>query len=476
MLIKNSFHIKSSGFDNSHSAVPRRAAKVLSHLKTSIQHSLDSDLLQTVMNAYRQNPFMVSTVAVFSLISFVFVIVIFALAGNNQHSLPSQQNLFSDSDDGLFNNQYTKAKIKYDLNEIALSVIEGKAWSRQHIDKFSDGWNRLDALEKAELKQTVWFQLLENTIKRAASTDTSDKRVKLLADLATRLGVAGFDNTASAHANASAAATNTTTVADNGAAQAHSANAQVDADTTNPNPTERQTPLAQADAAAMETLSSSTQSQSAASQSKIDADQDALQADTKTNVDPNTEVVSPPSLAQTNARHTASVAPNASKPRQVNKVIRTPIPSETPAEAKTTAKAQQKSSQNTPAKTAKSNVLDKAELQHITNEFVNSYETGNIINFTALFAEKAVSNDEEDLTTIRKEYAKLFATTSDRRMIIDDIKWNLSDNQATGNGRMEVKVKAAGAGKFETYSGTIQIVVEKQAGSAHITKLYHALQ
>jgi hypothetical protein len=61
-------------------------------------------------------------------------------------------------------------------------------------------------------------------------------------------------------------------------------------------------------------------------------------------------------------------------------------------------------------------------------------------------------------------------------MIIDDIKWNLSDNQATGNGRMEVKVKAAGAGKFETYSGTIQIVVEKQAGSAHITKLYHALQ
>jgi hypothetical protein len=484
MLIKNSFHIKSSGFDNPHSTVPRRAATVLSQLNTSIQHSLDSGLLHTVVNAYKQNPFMVSTVAIFSLISFVFVIVIFALAGGNQHMLPSQQNLFSDSDDVLFDNQYTKAKIKYDLNEIALNVIEGKAWNRQHIDKFTAGWSRLDALEKAELKQTVWFQLLENTIKSAISAHTSDNRGKLLADLAVQLGVSGKDNASSVKAKASAVATNTATNSASGAddrtVQAPIANAQTDADTAKP----LKTALDQADAAAMETLSSTTQlpttqTQSAPSQLKNDTSQDSLQTaatqtDTKANADLKTEVVSPPSQAQTNSRQLASVTSNTPKPRQVNKIIRTPIATETPAAAKTLAKSQQ--SQNGQSQSTKLRALNNAELKRITNEFVTSYESGNIINFTSLFAEKAVSNDEEDLTTIRKEYAKLFATTSDRRMIIDNLKWNLSDTTATGKGRMKVKVKAAGASKFETYSGTIQIVVEKQAGSAQITKLFHSLQ
>jgi hypothetical protein len=104
--------------------------------------------LHTVVKVYKQNPFMVSSVAVFSLISFVFVIVIFSLTGGHETTLSAQRNLFSGGDDALFSNQYAKSKTKYDLNVIALNVIEGKAWDKHHIDDFAAGWNRLSATEK----------------------------------------------------------------------------------------------------------------------------------------------------------------------------------------------------------------------------------------------------------------------------------------------------------------------------------------
>jgi hypothetical protein len=181
---------------------------------------------------------------------------------------------------------------------------------------------------------------------------------------------------------------------------------------------------------------------------------------------------------------TASAEPVKSS--RVNKVIRTPLPvaaqTTSPAGGRTKvanappSSARQSAPQATNKTASNRRTISETELQKITSEFVDSYEAGNIITFASLFAKKAVSNDEADLNTIKKEYANLFATTSDRRMIIGNLKWDLSKRTATGEGSLEVAVKSASAEKAQTYSGKIQIVVEKQGDGVQITELYHALQ
>jgi len=131
-------------------------------------------------------------------------------------------------------------------------------------------------------------------------------------------------------------------------------------------------------------------------------------------------------------------------------------------------------SKQNPASSAKA--ISNADLNKLTAQLVNSYEKGNIDSFTSLFSPNAVSNDEADLKTITKDYADLFATTSDRRMIIGDIKWNFANNTASGSGSMEVAVKPSGANKAQKYTGKIQIVVERQANGVQITRLFHELK
>jgi hypothetical protein len=484
MLIKNSFQLKPGGFSNTQSSVRRQATTVFSQLNTSLQQSLDSGFLHTVVKVYKQNPFMVSSVAVFSLISFVFVIVIFSLTGGHETTLSAQRNLFSGGDDALFSNQYAKSKTKYDLNVIALNVIEGKAWDKHHIDDFAAGWNRLSATEKTELKQTVWFQLLENTIKSKISGDTGDKRVKLLANLAAQLELTTVAAAPSAAVGIEHGAGNTGSRAKAETVPAQTVNSPADDGIANPTQSsvdDQPQQLAQADMAASEFPSQSTAPSGPGTTQTASAAPVVAQPTAEVaQVSPSVGIQSNP-RANTQASIQADASPNPSSAgsNRVNKVIRTPFP-QNEQRASNSAQGGSAFAKNpdNKSKTPASGkpLIDDVELRHITDEFVSAYESGNIITFTALFAENAVSNDDTDLKTIRKEYANLFATTSDRRMIIDGLKWDFADNIATGKGQLEVSVKSTGDAKFQTYSGTVQIVVEKHPDGAQISKLYHALQ
>ncbi len=476
MLINHTFQIKSNGFSVNPSSVRRQAATAFNHLKTGIHKSLSSGFLHSVVALYKQSPLLVGAVGGFSIVFFIIVVIIFSLAGGNS----GHNNALIQADESLFGGQYSHAKIKYKLNVIALSLIEDDHWNKQSIADFTYGWNTLDANEKDKMKQTVWFQLLENTLMNKLSADSDDKYTKLLADLSAQLDLhSPREKNRSAMVNA------------------ETVKAEADKDETvaveAPQAQALKTQLAQTQVTKAESQSPSA-SQIREAEATVDEEVGPLSQSFISSVDQPS--VTPPAArdpqeqtnimaqlpefqsieGQQNKQQVATASTEQDKPSRVNRVIRTPLPVEAQSTtgltnvASTSPSSPKQSSDATPA------AISETELQKITAEFISSYETGNIKSFTSLFAKKAVSNDEADLNTIKKEYASLFAATSDRRMIIGDLKWDLSKQTATGEGKLEVAVKSAGADKAQTYSGKIQIVVEKQDDGVQITKLFHALQ
>ena len=512
MLINNYFHIKSNSPAKPVASMRRRTTTMLGPFKATLHQSLTSGLLRPVDHAYKQHPLLTSSVAAFAVVSLVFAIWVFAL-GNGAGSRGN--NPFSHSGNALFGGQNTPANLKYDLNVIALRIIEDDAWDKQQVVDFAYGWTELDASEKAQMKQTVWFQLLENTLIHQTRRPVNDSRAKLLASLADKLGLndsggqdaeeqetvsqsrvsqgSGSQKTVSQNTVAQSDVTQSaviqstkiqntktqstgtqSTLTENtlaGSTLAESTLAQNSRATANPETPEagvatdktnsERTAVVQNDAqpSSQATFHSQVTAATTSSGATTETAPHLNQATRQFAASTPAGTIQPPApvVKQQQKQQLATAPANPVKPR-VNKVIRTPA-----AIAALEA-------------AAKSPAISESDLQKITTEFVNSYETGNIRTFTSLFAPKAVSNDDSDLNTIRKEYANLFATTSDRRMIIGKLKWNLANNTATGEGQLEVAVKSAGADTTQKYSGKIQIVVEKQNDGVQITKLYHALQ
>jgi len=473
MLINHSLQLESSG--RSQSSFRRQTAAAFSVLNSKFHKSLSNGLLHAARRIYQQNPLMVGSVAGFSLVSLIFVVIIFTAAGNK--TALHQTNVL---DGSQFSSQYTFVRIRYELNEIALSILEDKDWNQRSIDTFTYAWNSLDALEKAEVKQTVWFQSLENALSSRSGVSAKDKRAKLLVDLSATLGLplAGKELTV-AKRPAKTSTTDKETAA-KPAPKTQPAATQIASNritsqaantrTTNTPTTKTLTPSTQiAKAPPQKTVPPQTQRVDSAAggerpvQADLSAEPLSVAALSKGETASTADIVSP-------SIPPAAIPPAEVKPKRINKVIRTPIPVESQSAVMAVKPA-------AATQAVVSNVtISESELKRITKEFVSSYETGNIVAFSALFAEKAVSNDDADLNTIKKEYANLFANTSDRRMIIGDLKWDFSKNSASGEGQLAVEVKSSGARIAQTYSGKIQIVVEKQDDGVQITKLYHALQ
>ncbi|MGD8592570.1 MAG: hypothetical protein PVF82_07040 [Gammaproteobacteria bacterium] len=480
MLINYSFQTKFGGFSQKQSSVRRQVVTVFNHLKTGIQKSLSDGLLRSAVAIYKQSPLLVGAVAGFSIISFIFVVLIFALTGGNG-SNSDQNNIFLQAD-----GQFTPAEIKYHLNVIALGFIEDDNWNKQSIVDFAYGWNALDSLEKSEIRQTVWFQLLENTLMNKLSADANGSRGRLLADLSAQLGIPLSEGSPATAQQAEPAKKNQLATVKGDAVKAEAPQAQA------PKIQATQTQAAQTKAAQTkvdqtkkaQTKEAQTETRLAATPQRQEADATVLSQKLNSNTSRANIVPQQPALQTAkipqNQPQVASATAGLDKPARVNKVIRTPLPAEAQSVAavggaKVALPAKQSAKQAT-SSAASNRTISETELEEITSEFVTSYEAGNIVKFASLFAEKAVSNDEADLNTIKKDYANLFATTSDRRMIIGNLKWDLSKRTAKGEGKLEVAVKSAGAEKAQSYSGKIHIVVEKQENGVQITELYHALQ
>ena len=120
-----------------------------------------------------------------------------------------------------------------------------------------------------------------------------------------------------------------------------------------------------------------------------------------------------------------------------------------------------------------SSQISQPELATLLKRFVSAYQAGDIEQFLSLFAIDVRTNDRTSKVGLREDYAGLFNTTDMRQMVLGNVTWDVSDNQASGWGNFEVKVRKAGQETIKTFNGSLTFQVEKIGGQVQIKKLYH---
>jgi ketosteroid isomerase-like protein len=125
---------------------------------------------------------------------------------------------------------------------------------------------------------------------------------------------------------------------------------------------------------------------------------------------------------------------------------------------------------------AQSADITAKDLQNLINRFAQTYANGDIDGLMSLFADNAKTNDQSTAEGIRKDYMGLFQGTTTRQMVINNMKWTLADQQATGQGPFEVKVQSKGTNSTTTVKGTLKMKVIKNGASSQITEMIHRVK
>jgi hypothetical protein len=86
--------------------------------------------------------------------------------------------------------------------------------------------------------------------------------------------------------------------------------------------------------------------------------------------------------------------------------------------------------------------LGAAKLNALVEKFVQSYEAGDISRFTALFTDNAEIDGGKGRAYIRSEYQPVFSATTERRLILDNMDWYITDKgSARGSGEAVLSVR-----------------------------------
>jgi hypothetical protein len=118
----------------------------------------------------------------------------------------------------------------------------------------------------------------------------------------------------------------------------------------------------------------------------------------------------------------------------------------------------------------------KEELRNLLQNFVTSYNRGNVDKLMALFSQEARTNDRTDISQIRSDYEQLFQTTKSREIVLSDVTWKFHQNNAVASGQFEAKIQPLRDHQINVYRGKIRIAVTKYEGGILITQLLHNTQ
>jgi hypothetical protein len=121
-------------------------------------------------------------------------------------------------------------------------------------------------------------------------------------------------------------------------------------------------------------------------------------------------------------------------------------------------------------------IMTRGELDNVVNQFTNSYNEGDINRLMALFAENASTNDRQNKLGIKADYAELFNNTKSRKLMINDINWQLGKGKAEGAAEFVVTVQAKNGLEESSFHGRIKITAIKQSKGVYITRLLHQLK
>ena len=112
------------------------------------------------------------------------------------------------------------------------------------------------------------------------------------------------------------------------------------------------------------------------------------------------------------------------------------------------------------------------ELDTIIAQFVNSYELGDIKQFASLFTNDVISNSHKDIDGLKSQYSDLFNSTTERQMILHDMKWKFNKDKAIGKGKMELSLVSTEDSQEKEQFGRLQLVAEKQQDKIVFTRFY----
>ena len=118
--------------------------------------------------------------------------------------------------------------------------------------------------------------------------------------------------------------------------------------------------------------------------------------------------------------------------------------------------------------------LNAEKLSAVVRDFVRYYDAGNLDKFIQLFAEDAKTDDRENRSGIREDYADAFNLTVKRKFLIDDVRWvMLDESNGLGTADFVLFIQALGEDRFAEYTGEITFYIEDRDGALLITGLYH---
>jgi len=111
-----------------------------------------------------------------------------------------------------------------------------------------------------------------------------------------------------------------------------------------------------------------------------------------------------------------------------------------------------------------------SELHYLILKFINYYESGDLKKMKSLFAIENNGENREDLAELDAEFEDLFNNSSDRQMFVSGLKWSIKDNQAIGNGKLEVIILSDSEPHVLSRKSKIQFVTTKQNDEIYITE------
>ena len=165
--------------------------------------------------------------------------------------------------------------------------------------------------------------------------------------------------------------------------------------------------------------------------------------------------VSPPTANAAPAQPAVTPAPSAPAAQVASTVEPTPLEDVKPKAAST---------------------ITKSQLTSLVNNFVASYEAGNVDKVMDLFASDARTNNRTNAKEIQSDYVELFKSTTARKMTISALNWNIENDYARGSGDYRAQINPVGTQGSQTFSGNITIQVQQDPAGLKISRFYFSNQ
>jgi len=116
--------------------------------------------------------------------------------------------------------------------------------------------------------------------------------------------------------------------------------------------------------------------------------------------------------------------------------------------------------------------VDSRQAETVLNQFVQSFENGNLNSLMKLFAPNATTNHHTSADEISTSYSELFQTTAKRDLEFSDFSWKSAGNKLEGNGKYLAHLNPKGTNIEQIFSADVTVLVDAASEPAVISGLY----